>query len=855
MSGKHNDKVTADGGDVRVPWEEGEARDLREHPALHRAILDNAGYAIIATDPEGVITLFNHAAERMLGYRGDETIGKLTPAVFHLDEEVAARAAAFGEELGIGLKPGFDVFVERARRGLPNEFEWTYLRKDGSRFPVLLSVTVLYDERGDISGYLGVAADLSARKAAEAAVIDGREQLNEAQRIAKVGSWTLDLTSNRLEWSDEIFRLFEIDPARFGASYEAFLEAIHPDDRDKVNRAYTDSLANRQPYSIVHRLRFDDGRVKWVEERCETLFDDDGAPLLSRGTVQDITKQYEADEAVRLYASVFEHSGEAMLITDAENRIVALNQAFTDQTGYSLEDLRGENPRVLASGRTEPETYREMWSHLNERGFWHGELCDRRKDGEVYPKWIAISVVRNAEGAVTHYVASFTDISERKAAEARMYRLAHYDVLTGLFNRFSLEDRLEQSLAAARREDRQLAVLFLDMDRFKIINDTVGHHAGDALLIEVAARLKANVRESDIVARLGGDEFVVVLTGLDHGLLNAAQVAAKVVDALGRPYEVEGNSLNSSPSIGIALFPADGEDAETLMKNADTAMYHVKETGRNGSQFFAAGMNAAVEERLALEKALRQALEREEFVLHYQPQIRAVGGGVIGVEALVRWRHPERGLVYPDQFIPLAEEVGLIGALGDWVLFEACRQRAEWRDAGIEGVRMAVNLSLHQLSDPAFIGRVERAIEVHRLRPGDLELEITESQAMSDPESTINQLTALRDLGVELAIDDFGTGYSSLAYLKRLPIQTLKLDRSFVKDTPGDANDAAISAAAVSLAHTLGLTVVAEGVETEEQEAFLVAHRCDYLQGYRFSKPLPADEVLETVRAGRFPSD
>ena len=826
-------------------------RDLAELLALHGAILDNAGYAIIATDTRGLITVFNRAAERMLGFSAEEMIGKQSPSLFHLEEEVVARAAEFGAELGIEMAPGFDVFVERARRGLPNEFEWSYVRKDGGIVPVLLSVTVLYDPAGKVTGYLGVAVDISGRKASEAAVIDGRELLNQAQRIAKVGSWSLDLIANRLEWSDEIFRLFEIDPKRFGASYEAFLEAIHPEDRDKVNQAYTDSLANRQPYSIIHRLLFKDGRVKWVEERCETLFDEGGKPLLSRGTVQDITKQYEADEAVRLYASVFEHSGEAMLITDAENRIIALNHAFTEQTGYELDDLLGRNPRVLASGRTSPETYQTMWAELSDLGFWQGELCDRRKSGEFYPKWTAISAVRNEAREVTHYIASFTDISERKAAEERMHRLAHHDPLTGLFNRFSLEDRLEQSLAVARREGDQLAVLFLDMDRFKIINDTVGHHAGDALLIQVAARLRESVRESDIVARLGGDEFVVVLTGLRDGMQSAAQVAAKLLDALGDPYEVEGTSLHSSPSIGIALFPADGEDAETLMKSADTAMYHVKETGRNGSQFFTADMNAAIEDRLALEKALRQAVEREEFVLHYQPQVCAASGDVIGVEALVRWRHPERGLVYPDHFIPVAEEVGLIGALGDWVLDEACRQRALWRDAGIEKIRMAVNLSLHQLTDPTFVGRVERAIQRHGLKPGDLELELTESQAMSDPEGAIGQLTALRELGVELAIDDFGTGYSSLAYLKRLPIQTLKLDRSFVKDTPEDANDAAISAAAVSLAHTLGLTVVAEGVETVEQEGFLVEHECDYLQGYLFSRPVPAEEVEGVLRGKR----
>ncbi len=557
---------------------------------LQGAILDNAAYAIIATEPDGVITVFNRAAERMLGYRASELVGLCTPAILHDPDEVAARAEAFSRELGMPLDPGFEVFVIRTRLGLPNEYQWTYLRKDGSRFPVLLSVTAIYDKDGVIAGFLGIAMDISERTAAETAVRDSADRLNEAQRIAEVGSWDLDLVSNKLIWSDEIFRIFEIDPNRFGASYEAFLNAIHPDDREKVNQAYTRSLTARAPYEIAHRLLMADGRIKWVNERCETFYDEEGRALRSSGTVQDVTGRRQAEEDLRLYASVFEHSGEAILISDSTNHILAVNPAFSRMTGYSIEEVQGRNPRLLASGRTQPKTYQNLWTALKQEGYWQGEIWDRRKDGSIYPKWVAISAVRGRDGAITHYIASFTDITERKAAEAQISHLAHHDALTGLFNRFSLQDRLEQALAMVSREQRQLAVMFIDMDRFKTINDTLGHAVGDELLVEVARRLRDSVRECDIVARLGGDEFVVVLTEVEHASA-AARVADKILHTLGQDYSIGGKQLHSTPSIGLAFCPDDGEDGSTLMKNADTAMYHAKSQGRNNVQFFSAEMN------------------------------------------------------------------------------------------------------------------------------------------------------------------------------------------------------------------------------------------------------------------------
>lgn len=553
---------------------------------------------------------------------------------------------------------------------------------------------------------------------------------------------------------------------------------------------------------------------------------------------------------LRLYANAFHSSGEAMLITDQDNRILNINPAFTTQTGYQLDEVYGQNPRMLSCDKTPQSTFKEMWGELERNGYWQGELWDRRKTGEIYPKWASISVIRDESQIVKYYIATYSDITERKANEARIQYLAHHDPLTGLINRYNLESRLEQVLLSAHRDKLHVAIMFIDMDRFKVINDTLGHHVGDQLLIEISRRLIEGVRESDIVARLGGDEFVVVLTGMAADL-DSALIAEKLLNKLGGPYSVEGNVLHTTPSIGIAVFPVDGEDGTTLMKHADTAMYHAKALGRNNLQFFTEEMNVAASERMELEKELREALDEGLLTLHYQPQIHAKSMQVSGVEALIRWQHPIHGDIAPLKFIPIAEESGLMETLGNWVIEEACRQLRIWRSEGIDSLRVAVNLSSHQLRSEKFAENVAEKLKRHGLSGRDIEFELTESAAMENPEQAIAQLQRLRELGLQLAIDDFGTGYSSLGYLKRLPIQVLKLDRVFVQDIEHDQSDADISAATIALAHNLGLRVVAEGVETEAQRDFLLKHDCDHFQGYLYSKPLPADEAKDFIRLHR----
>ncbi|WP_298398702.1 EAL domain-containing protein [uncultured Azonexus sp.] len=558
------------------------------------------------------------------------------------------------------------------------------------------------------------------------------------------------------------------------------------------------------------------------------------------GIGRDMTERKRVENNLHLMSRVFSNSGEAILITDANNRILAVNREFTKLTGYSKEEAIGQDPRMLSAGNTPAETYREMWAALLTNDYWQGELWDRRKNGEPYPKRLSISVVRDSAGKVVNYIGTFEDITDRKAAEDKIRFLAHHDVLTGLPNRFSLYERLDQGMAFARRFDKSLAIMLIDLDHFKTINDTLGHNVGDQLLIQVARRLQQSVRESDIVARLGGDEFVVVLSGIEKDGDGVAEIASKLVTQLAAPYAIAGAELRTSPSIGICLYPDNATEISELIKCADIAMYHAKANGRSDFQFFIEAMRDEVAERVTIEHELKIALEKEQFVLHYQPQIEPGARRVVGLEALVRWQHPTRGLVFPGDFIALAEETRLIVPLGKWVLEEACRQLKCWHQAGYTDLHMSVNLSPAQFHDQSLPALVRQVLAKFDLPPGQLHLEITESMAMSDPEENIVMMKALADIGVKLALDDFGTGYSSLAYLKLFPIDIIKIDRSFVKDIETDENDAAICEMTMLLAQKLGKQVVAEGVETEAQLEFVSRIGCQWIQGYLFSKPLAA---------------
>jgi diguanylate cyclase (GGDEF)-like protein/PAS domain S-box-containing protein len=538
--------------------------------------------------------------------------------------------------------------------------------------------------------------------------------------------------------------------------------------------------------------------------------------------------------------AVFRASSQAIMTTDAKATIVSVNPAFTRITGYLPEEVIGQRPGVLKSGRHDAPFYQAMWDALLGSGSWEGEIWNRRKNGEIYPQWLTISAVRDSVGQVTEYVALFSDITRRKRQEELVWRQANFDALTGLANRSLLHDRLERALVQAKRSGRKVGLLFIDLDGFKWINDTLGHDAGDDLLIEVARRLESCVREQDTVARLGGDEFTVVV----HDLTAAddlQQIGDKVVAILQRPVVLAGGPQHVSGSVGITVFPDDGEDVQTLLKNADIAMYKAKQAGKNRFQFYARQMQVEVLARTALEAELRVAIEAKAFVLHYQPVIDADSGELVGAEALIRWQHPERDLLYPEDFLAVAEDSKLIITIGAWVLREAAQQMRTWRHAG-HPLRLAVNVSGLQFLDEGLPSLLESLVAEYGIEPGHLVLEITESALMDGGADLEARMRRIQESGIEYSLDDFGTGYSSLSYLKRFPVNSVKIDRSFVHDCPDDRNDSHLVEAIVKMAHSLELRVVAEGVEKESQITFLRNLGCDYLQGYLISRAVPAAE-------------
>ena len=559
----------------------------------------------------------------------------------------------------------------------------------------------------------------------------------------------------------------------------------------------------------------------------------------------DITERKQIEEMLRVAAVTFE-THDAIMITDARSNIIRANQAFQDISGYSAEEVLGKSPRILNSGRHEPAFYAAMWQQLNERGAWHGEIWDRRKNGQIYPKWLTISAVKNAQGETTEYVSIFSDITARKRAEEEIRNLAFYDALTGLPNRRLLLDRFHSALSISARSHHYGAVLFLDMDRFKTINDTLGHDFSDLLLIEAAKRIQSCVREVDSVARLGGDEFVVLLeelsTSADDASQKVALIAEKIRLALNVPFRLSVREYHSSPSIGVCLYRGNQEPVDILLRHADMAMYQAKYSGRNAVCFFDPLMQHAVETRAALEADLRNAVHHQELRLYYQIQM-GNDDRSMGAEALVHWIHPLHGMVLPGQFIPIAEESSLILEIGHWVLETACQQLALWgRHEKTRDLTLAVNVSAQQFRLPDFVEQVAAMVRTHGVAPSLLKLELTESVVLNDVEDIVLKMHALRALGVSLSMDDFGTGYSSLSYLKQLPLDQIKIDQSFVRDIATDPNDAIMVKTIIDLAQNFRLHVIAEGVETAAQLAFLKQHGCMAYQGYLFSEPMPIEE-------------
>ena len=676
-------------------------------------------------------------------------------------------------------------------------------------------------------------------------------ELEELRRQAQILQYvnesvvSMDLAGFITGWNRSAERLFGYSAAEVMGRNVLFLYA----DENEEDISFEDVFLNSGGREMEVRRRKKNGEVFWAHLQLSLLKDDNGQPNGLIGFLSDVTERRNADEQLRLHARIFEQSDEAILITDAQEKIVSVNPAFTRITGYSAAEVAGETPRKLRSGRHDAAFFQSMWQRLLDTGYWQGEVWDRRKDGEIYPTWLSIGSVRNSADEITHYFSIFTDITDRKRAEGRMHHLAYFDALTGLPNRMQFSRLADQALMSSRRKEGFGAVLFIDLNRFKPINDTLGHEAGDKVLQETATRLRACVRGADVVCRLGGDEFVVGLFEIANRE-HAASVAQKLLATLDDPIVIEGRELKLGAAIGISIYPEDGMSTETLLRQADIAMYRAKQTGPDGMAFFNADMNQRAIDRLNLEAGLRRAIERDELLLYYQPKVNIKNGTIVGAEALVRWRHPERGLVPPAEFVPVAEESGLIVHVSNWVLEAVCKQIRQWMDTGFPAMHIAVNLSARDFSS-GLPARVQELLERYGIGAEWLELEITEGMLMHHTAAVIAMMEEITALGVSLSLDDFGTGYSSLSYLKRFPIDTLKIDRSFIISIPDDTDDCAIAGAIVGMSKQLKHNVIAEGVETTDQLVFLKGLGCDEIQGYLFSPPVPAETFAAMVREGK----
>ncbi|AGA91521.1 PAS domain S-box/diguanylate cyclase (GGDEF) domain-containing protein [Thioflavicoccus mobilis 8321] len=769
----------------------------------------------------------DHFAE-LLGYRQDEIIGQGTRR-FYADEAEYERV---GRALYAGIAAHESPSVEARMR-----------RRDGEVICVQASVASL-----DSAAHPGVMVftvlDITERKRAEVALQDSHRRLTEAERLAQLGHWELDLASGDIVWSEQIYCIFGLDPSRPPPSLEEHDVLFHPEDLPRYQQLLRRSMTEGVPFEYVLRIRRADGAIRFLSAQGQARKDDNGEVQSLFGTAQDVTEQHLAAEHARQAAKVFESTADGVMITDAAERILAVNRAFTEITGFSEAEVLGHTPRLLQSDRHDRTLYQAMWASLRRVGSWRGELWNRRKNGELFPVLLTISAVSGPDGAVTNYVAVFSDMTSLRRSEEQLEHLAHHDPLTDLPNSSLFRSRLEHGLQRAERDRRALGVLIMDLDRFKVINESMGHASGDEILRQVSLSLGEALRSGDTLARLGGDEFGVILEDLKDPSA-AVAIAQRLMELCARPRELAGREIAVTACVGIGIYPADGRDGESLLRHADVALSKAKDEGPHAFQFFEPMMERGAIERLHVESCLRHAQERGELTLHYQPQIRLADGALVGAEALLRWHSAELGQVPPGSFIPLAEEMGLIDEIGAWVLRRACEQLLAWEAGGLCLPRVAVNLSIRQIEQGDLVERFGEIFRQTGVATEWIELEITESMVMRRADLSVEALNGLRDLGVRLVVDDFGTGYSSLAYLRRLPLHQLKIDKSFVDDLLDDPNSRAIAQAIIALGHSLGLEVLAEGVELAEQAQILRSDGCDLAQGYHYARPLPPDELVE----------
>ncbi len=822
---------------VQKPYEELATTQKQVHDKnrLLDSIVNNIPHMIFLKHASDLrYALFNKAGEALTGLSQNTLLN-------HSDNDFFPKEQAdfFIQKDREALHGGIIVDISQEPIETPNGIRILHTKK----IPIK-------DEYGELQYLLGISEDITERIHTEDALRASENFLKESQKIAGLGSYILDFKTGIWRSSEVLDTLFGIDQD-YEHSFVGWMTLVHPDDRDWINLYFKEEVIGKhREFNQEYRIICHNNQVeRWVHGLGKLEFDTSGMPLKMLGTIQDITDTKRVTSSLLKLSLAVEQSPNSIVITDLEGNIEYVNRMFTTVTGYSMEEVLGQNPSILKSDETPQATYDDMWEHLIHGKTWHGELINCRKDKSIYIESATISPVKQSDGKITNYVAIKEDITEKKKSEAYIDHLAHFDQLTGLPNRVMLNDRVTYLLSMAQRNNEPLTVMFLDLDHFKNINDTLGHTVGDQVLIEMANRIKAVIRDEDTVARLGGDEFIMLFPNTDSN--TAMHIATKLITAVSKISIIEHNELTITPSIGIAIYPNDGADFETLLKNADTAMYRVKSNSRNSFHFFTLEMQVNLARNLQLENALRHALERNELEVYYQPQISISDGHVIGAEALLRWHHPEFGMVSPAEFIPIAESSSQIIEIGEWVLRTAIQQTKEWIDSGFAPMIIAVNLSAIQFRQQNLLKLVTDILEEVQLPNEYLELELTEAVTMHDPEYVINVMNKFHERGIRMSIDDFGTGYSSLSYLKQFKVYKLKIDQSFIRDISDNPDDRAIVSAIIDMAHNLGLVTIAEGVETAEQLAFLRLHGCNEIQGYYFSKPLPSVEFERFLHDNR----
>jgi diguanylate cyclase (GGDEF)-like protein/PAS domain S-box-containing protein len=666
--------------------------------------------------------------------------------------------------------------------------------------------------------------------------------------IAPVGYVTLDINNRILEINETLAIKLELHKRDLVGQF--FNSYVFPEDQDILYFCCKKTINEKKPQTCELRLKIKKNKPIWVKLDCAPEKHDEGTRI--HIAINDISHLKELEQDLTLSASVLNECTEMILVTDANANIIKVNKAFVKTTGFSEKEILGKNPSFLQTGKQNHKLYQNMWAMLKQNKSWQGEIWNKRKNGEVYPEWVSLTAINNPDGSPAYYISVSSDITQRKKDDEHIHFMAYYDPLTGLPNRILLQDRLKQALVQAKRNGQHGAVFILDIDHFKVINDSLGHLIGDKLLQEVAKRLSDCIRQEDTISRMGGDEFVVLLADLGKdkkdAITHSISVAEKIIQTISEPIVTEENKLQITVSIGIVMFPDDNDQIINLMKLADNAMYKVKKSGRNNYQFVTPSLQKEADERLNVQHGLHDALQRNHFELFYQPQIDFTTNAVSGVEALIRWRKPENGLVCPDDFIMISEESGLIVPIGTWVLEEAGRQISSFNKLKNRPFPfISVNMSVRQFQQRNFISEIQRIVSTYNIQPQQLELELTESLLIHNLDDTKRKLFQLKKMGIRLAIDDFGTGYSSLQYLKNLPIDVLKIDQSFINDISIDVNDRAIVQTIISLAKNLNLWVVAEGVVDQKQYDFLKQRDCDSYQGYYYCKPMPMAELLAFV--------